>query len=156
MSTNLTWFTLGNGRLTLGARPTPDYLEKLRDQGISHIASIQTSDENKPQLKTDVESKGLKWLWLPFNVADMFVSNDTEKAFLQQYLAEVAQTLREGGSVYLHCDGNCERCRLFLYALCIHQRIPAGSAYNVVHSFGGDKANQLSRRELQQAAAIVS
>ena len=95
-------------------------------------------------------------MWLPFNIADIFVNNDTEKAFMQQYLQEVAETLREGGKVYLHCDGNCERCRLFLYALCIHQRIPASSAYNIIHSFGGDKANQLSRRELQQAAAIVA
>ena len=156
MTSSLSWFNVGNGRITLGARPTPEYLTKLRGQGVTHIATIQTSEENKPELKSDVAEAGLHWLWLPFNIADIFVNNDTEKAFMQQYLQEVAETLREGGKVYLHCDGNCERCRLFLYALCIHQRIPASSAYNIIHSFGGDKVNQLSRRELQQAAAIVA
>lgn len=155
MTTTLNWFAVGAGKITLGARPTPEYMHSLRKQGITHIATIQTSEENKPELKADVSNAGMQWLWLPFNVSDIFVQNETEKAFLQQYLLEVSQTLKEGGRVYLHCDGTCERCRLFLYALCIHIKIPASSAYAIVHSFGGDKANQLSRRELQQAAAIV-
>ena len=155
MTTTLNWFAVGAGKITLGARPTAEYMHALKKQGITHIATIQTSEENKPELKTDVESAGMHWLWLPFNVSDIFVQNETEKAFLQQYLLEVSQTLNEGGRVYLHCDGACERCRLFLFARCIPLKIPASSAYAIVHSFGGEKANLLSRRELQQAAAIV-
>ena len=156
MTSDIKWFSIGAGKITLGARPTPEFLAQLRARNVTHIATIQTSEENKPALQSDVKKAGLHWLWLPFNVEDIFVNNDTEKAFMQQYLLEVSQTLKEGGRIYLHCDGNCERCRLFLYALCIHLKIPASSAYNVVHSFGSDKANQLSRRELQQAAAIVA
>ena len=54
MTSSLSWFTVGNGRITLGARPTPEYLTKLRGQGVTHIATIQTSEENKPELKSDV------------------------------------------------------------------------------------------------------
>ena len=74
MTSSLSWFNVGNGRITLGARPTPDYLIKLRGQGVTHIATIQTSEENKPELKSDVAEAGLHWLWLPFNIADILSS----------------------------------------------------------------------------------
>jgi hypothetical protein len=152
----LKWLTVGGGRISILPRPNKESLVHLRDTGVTHVATIQTSDDAQPTMKDSVINAGLQWIWLPFDKSDLYLPSSHDKAFLHQYLFEVKNTLKSGASILLHCDGQATRCRLFLYALCLYLKIPATSTYSILHSFGATQANQLSRQDLQQSALLAS
>ena len=95
---------------------------------------------------------GLEWLWVPFSHPSS--QSPTDDVHLHHYLHELSKMLSEGASIYLHCDGSQHRCSLLFYALCHYVGIPSNSAYNALHSFGRNAANNLSRSELTWAAEL--
>ena len=149
---SLAWFSLHSGKICLGPKPTQNTCEKLKSMGVTHVASVQTSEENAPVVRDTAQKAGLEWLWLPFVHSSPQAS--TDDIHLHQYLHELSTILEQGGRVYLHCDGSQQRCSLLFYALCHYCRIPSGCAYNALHSFGAKAANHLSRSKLQWAAQL--
>ncbi|GEA12266.1 hypothetical protein [Alteromonas sp. KUL49] len=149
---NIAWFTLGSGRICLGKKPDNDYLVKLKQSGVSHLATVQTGEEEGRSYESKALEAGLTWVWLPFDRQKAATQN--EEAYIQQYLTELKALLADGASVYLHCDGTQQRCSLLLFALCVNKGMSTSSAYAVLHSFGKNAANQLPRSALEWAAAI--
>ncbi len=149
---HIPWFALHSGKICLGNKPTPDAYARLSSLGVTHLATLQTSDESAYTIRDDTLEAGLEWLWVPF----MHPSADspTDDVHLHQYLHELSQMLTEGARIYLHCDGSHHRCSLLFYALCHYCRVPSNSAYNALHSFGADAANNLPRAELVWASKL--
>ncbi|BFT29340.1 hypothetical protein D210916BOD24_05160 [Alteromonas sp. D210916BOD_24] len=149
---HIAWFALRAGKICLGKKPTKDDYLRLRALGVTHLATVQTSEENAPSIRDAAKSAGLEWLWVPF----LHPSSDspTDDVHLHQYLHELTQMLAEGANIYLHCDGSQHRCSLLFYALCHYCRIPSNSAYSALHSFGAKAANNLARSELTWAAEL--
>lgn len=149
---SLAWFSLSAGRICLGGKPSPDSYKKLKTLGVTHLATVQTGEEQAPIIRDNAQAAGLGWLWVPFTPPAS--PTPTEDVHLHQYLHELSQMLREGASIYLHCDGTGHRCSLLFYALCHYCGLPSSSAYSALHSFGHGSANQLSRAELSWAAGL--
>ena len=149
---SIAWFSLGAGHICLGKKPVESDFVRLRSLGVTHIATVQTSEEQAPVIRDRSIAAGLEWLWVPF--AHPSSASPTEDVHLHQYLHELSQMLIEGAKIYLHCDGSQHRCSLLFYALCHYCRIPSNSAYNALHSFGANAANGLVRAELAWAAAL--
>ncbi len=148
----LRWFQTSVGRICLGPRPDDALMQILKAEGVSHIATVQTSDEQADAIKALCESFDTRWVWLP--IEKIRDSSKAEVAMLQKYLAELRQILTQGGSVYLHCDKSRYRCRLMFYALCHHLKMPSSSAYPAMHSFSADGANRIAREDLYWAADL--
>lgn len=150
--TNIAWFTLRAGKICLGNKPTDDDYLRLRTLGVTHLATVQTSEENAPSIRDGAINAGLEWLWVPF--LHPSAASPTDDVHLHQYLHELTQMLAEGARIYLHCDGSQHRCSLLFYALCHYCRVPSNSAYSALHSFGAKAANSLARSELSWAAEL--
>ncbi|ALM91684.1 hypothetical protein AOR13_2680 [Alteromonas stellipolaris LMG 21856] len=150
--TSLAWFSLSAGKICLGQKPTSDTYARLKGLGVTHLATVQTGEEDAPIIRDGAKAAGLEWIWLPF--LHPSAESPTDDVHLHQYLHELSQMLTEGASVYLHCDGSQHRCSLLFYALCHYCRVPSNSAYSALHSFGANSANGLSRGELQWAAEL--
>jgi len=148
----LRWFRTSVGRIGLGPRPDDVLMRALKADGVSHIATVQTSDEQAHAIKALCETFETQWVWLP--IENVRESSKAEVAMLQKYLAELRQILTQGGSVYLHCDKSRYRCRLMFYALCHHLKMPSSSAYPAMHSFSADGANRIAREDLYWAADL--
>ena len=151
-SKNIAWFSLRAGQICLGKKPVESDFERLKLLGVTHIATVQTSEEHAPVIRDNAVAAGLEWLWVPF--VHPSSETPTEDVHLHQYLHELSQMLTEGAKIYLHCDGSQHRCSLLFYALCHYCRIPSNSAYNALHSFGANAANNLLRSELTWAAEL--
>jgi len=148
----LAWFSLKAGKICLGKKPTEDTYKTLKSVGVTHLATVQTDDENASAIRDNALIAGLEWLWLPF--LHPSAESPTDDVHLHQYLHELSQMLADGACIYLHCDGSQHRCRLLFYALCHYCHVPSNSAYNALHSFGAHSANGLARSELQWAAEL--
>lgn len=149
---NIAWFSLGAGKICLGSKPNKETYSRLKTLGVSHLATVQTTDEQSSAIRDLAYDAGLEWIWVPF--LHPSAKSPTEDVHLHQYLHELSQMLNEGARVYLHCDGSQHRCSLLFYALCHYCRVPSHSAYGALHSFGANAANNLSRRELAWAATL--
>jgi protein-tyrosine phosphatase len=150
--TNIAWFSLGAGKICLGGKPSDETYSRLKTLGVSHLATVQTTDEQASNIRDKAIASGLEWIWVPF--LHPSAESPTDDVHLHQYLHELSQMLSEGARVYLHCDGSQHRCSLLFYALCHYRSVPSNSAYNALHSFGANAANNLSRGELSWAAAL--
>lgn len=149
---SIAWFSLGAGKICLGKKPTDDVYPRLKSLGVTHLATVQTSEEDAPRIRDGALAAGLEWLWVPF--LHPSAKSPTEDVHLHQYLHELSQMLTEGARIYLHCDGSQHRCSLLFYALCHYRRVPSNSAYGALHSFGANAANGLLRSELAWAAEL--
>ena len=149
---SIAWFSLRAGQICLGKKPVDGDFERLKSLGVTHIATVQTSEEQAPIIRDSSFAVGLEWLWVPFMHPSS--ASPTEDVHLHQYLHELSQMLSEGAKIYLHCDGSQHRCSLLFYALCHYCRVPSNSAYNALHSFGASAANNLLRSELTWAAEL--
>lgn len=148
----IAWFSLRTGKICLGQKPSADTYSRLKTLGVTHLATVQTSEEDAPLICDGALAAELEWLWVPF--LHPSAKSPTEDVHLHQYLHELSQMLSEGARIYLHCDGSQHRCSLLFYALCHYCRVPSGSAYSALHSFGANAANGLSRSELTWAAEL--
>ncbi|NDV89681.1 hypothetical protein GTH32_00525 [Alteromonas sp. 345S023] len=148
----LAWFSLSAGKICLGGKPTDESYQKLKSLGVTHLATVQTGEEQAPVIRDKAHAAGLAWLWVPFTSPG--ASSSTDDVHLHQYLHELSQMLQEGASIYLHCDGTGHRCSLLFYALCHYCRLPSNSAYSALHSFGHGAANHLPRADLSWAASL--
>ena len=149
---SLPWFSIRTGKICLGNKPSDSAYEYLKNVGVTHIATVQTSEENALVVRDLAKRATLEWLWLPFEYTSAALP--TDDIHLHQYLHELSTILKEGAHVYVHCDGSQHRCSLLFYALCHYCGIPSDSAYNALHSFGAKAANQLSRNKLKWAAQL--
>jgi len=145
------WFSLYGGKICFGNRPDTASWAPLLSAKVSHIATVQTRDENAADIRHQCLTSGLKWMWVPFETTS--ISASIEEAFLHQYLREITTVLKDGAHLYLHCDSTLSRCSLLFYALCHYNRLPSDSAYCALHSIN-PQANALSRRELKWAASL--
>ena len=152
LTPGIAWFSLHAGQICLGKKPVESDFERLKSLGVTHIATVQTSEEHAPVIRDNSVAAGLEWLWVPF--VHPSSESPTEDTHLHQYLHELSQMLTEGAKIYLHCDGSQHRCSLLFYALCHYCRVPSNSAYNALHSFGASAANNLLRSELTWAAEL--
>lgn len=148
----IAWFSLKAGKICLGKKLTTNAYDKLKLLGVTHVATVQTGDENAPEVRDATLNSGLEWLWVPYSHPSS--PSLTDDVYLHQYLNDLSKLLSESANIYLHCDGSQHRCSLLLYALCHYLGIPSSSAYNVLHSFGRNAANGLSRAELTWAAKL--
>jgi protein-tyrosine phosphatase len=148
----IAWFSLKAGKICLGKKPDAEAYSKLKDLGVTHLATVQTGEEQAPTVRDNALENGLEWLWVPFTHPS--AQSPTDDVHLHHYLHELSKMLSEGASIYLHCDGSQHRCSLLFYALCHYAGIPSNSAYNALHSFGRNAANNLSRSELTWAAEL--
>lgn len=149
---DIAWFSLGAGKICLGGKPNEETYSKLKALGVSHLATVQTTDEHASYIRDKTIEAGLAWIWVPF--LHPSAESPTEDVHLHQYLHELSQMLNEGARIYLHCDGSQHRCSLLFYALCHFRRVPSSSAYSALHSFGANAANNLLRPELAWAATL--
>ena len=151
-SPSIAWFSLKAGKICLGKKPAADTYSALKGLGVTHVATVQTGEEQAPNIRDSAIENGLEWLWVPFSHPSS--QSPTDDVHLHHYLHELSKMLSEGASIYLHCDGSQHRCSLLFYALCHYVGIPSNSAYNALHSFGRNAANNLSRSELTWAAEL--
>ena len=107
-SKNIAWFSLRAGQICLGKKPVESDFERLKLLGVTHIATVQTSEEHAPVIRDNAVATGLEWLWVPF--VHPSSETPTEDVHLHQYLHELSQMLTEGAKIYLHCDGSQHRC----------------------------------------------
>lgn len=148
----IAWFSLKAGKICLGKKPVAEAYSALKGLGVTHVATVQTGEEQAPNIRDSALENGLEWLWVPFSHPSS--QSPTDDVHLHHYLHELSKMLSEGASIYLHCDGSQHRCSLLFYALCHYVGIPSNSAYNALHSFGRNAANNLSRSELSWAAEL--
>ncbi|WP_269517451.1 hypothetical protein [Alteromonas sp. BMJM2] len=148
----IAWFSLKVGKICLGKKPVAEAYSALKSLGVTHVATVQTGEEQAPNVRDSAFENGLEWLWVPFSHPSS--QSPTDDVHLHHYLHELSKMLSEGASIYLHCDGSQHRCSLLFYALCHYVGIPSNSAYNALHSFGRNAANNLSRSELTWAAEL--
>jgi len=148
----IAWFSLRSGKICLGKKPTAADFVRLKGLGVTHLATVQTCEEDAPRIRDGAIAAGLEWTWVPF--LHPSAVSPTDDVHLHQYLHELSQLLVEGARIYLHCDGSQHRCSLLFYAICHYCRVPSDSAYNALHSFGATAANNLVRSELAWAAEL--
>ena len=148
----IAWFSLKAGKICLGKKPAADAYSELKGLGVTHVATVQTGEEQAPNIRDSAIENGLEWLWVPFSHPSS--QSPTDDVHLHHYLHELSKMQSEGANIYLHCDGSQHRCSLLFYALCHYVGIPSNSAYNALHSFGRNAANNLSRPELTWAAEL--
>ena len=63
---NIAWFSLRAGHICLGKKPVESDFERLKSLGVTHIATVQTSEEHAPVLRDNSVAAGLEWLCVPF------------------------------------------------------------------------------------------
>jgi len=142
----------GTASITLGAVPDAQSIQTLKQQGITHVITLQTSSEHAEQVERLVKDAGMHWRWFPFT--ETLDSTETGLELLRQYIQELGKLTTEGKQLYFHCNDARSRCMLLIFALLHHRRIPSSSAYPMLHDLSSGSANRLSRAELQWAASL--
>ena len=86
LTPGIAWFSLHAGQICLGKKPVESDFERLKSLGVTHIATVQTSEEHAPVIRDNSVAAGLEWLWVPF--VHPSSESPTEDTHLHQYLHE--------------------------------------------------------------------
>ena len=57
---NIAWFSLRAGQICLGKKPVESDFERLKSLGVTHIATVQTSEEHAPIIRDRSLAAGLE------------------------------------------------------------------------------------------------
>jgi hypothetical protein len=109
---------LGAGALAIGHRPPLRALEPMRRAGFTHIATVLAENENPHAIGAAAEAAELGWLWLELGSTKSLPARG--KAEIATALATMADILRDGGCLYLHCSAGIHRTGMIAAALMFH------------------------------------
>jgi len=112
-------------------------LQTITDCGIKRVVCLAPCKEimNKsPEYHQLLESENLPWIWDPFCVPDYGVPENREE-FLRLALF-VANRLREGESVLVHCGAGIGRTGMFAVCILLALGVEKEAALDQVKSAG--------------------
>lgn len=111
----LTFARLLSGALTIGHRPRLRGLKRLRDVGVTHVATILSMPENPEAIGSATRSAGLEWLWI--NLGSTKSLPARRRPDIAEGLRSIEAILGAGGRIYLHCSAGIHRTGMISAAL---------------------------------------
>ena len=140
------------GRLYLSAMPGGDdwegFLSDLAGAGIDAIVSLESTPEierKSPAYAKAIEEGDLPCARMEFPIPDFGVPGDRDR--YTSFVAEVADAIRSGGSVLVHCGAGIGRTGTFAVCLLIALGAGAAEALERVGS-AGSRPETEGQREL--------
>lgn len=143
---------LGTGSIITGNTPDAEDLAALKQLDISHIVTLLTADEDAEQIREAIVGAGFHSRWFPVTAA--VEESETECEHFRQYVQELSELLSEGGNIYLHDGVSHTRAALIVFAMLHLRGIPSASAWTLLSDLTHGAARNVSRPELQWAAAL--
>jgi protein-tyrosine phosphatase len=106
---------LGAGALAITHRPKVKLLPAMRAAGVTHLVTLLSKREGALAVGTAAEAAGLAWVWVE-------LPNGGEPAPERRHdiaasLRTVADLVRGGAKVVVHCSAGIHRTGMFAYAL---------------------------------------
>jgi protein-tyrosine phosphatase len=139
---SLHWINLEGVRLGIMPRPRgndwlPGDLRMLRQAGVDVIVSALTASETE-ELGLSAESKectqnGL--IFVPFPIEDRSLPTDRSK--FDSLVEQLAQCLRKGKSVAVHCRAGIGRSSLIAACVLLKMGLPPESAFQAIEESRG-------------------
>ena len=115
MKKDLSWITVGGGRLAVGGRPKLTAFAAMAREGCTHILTLLSEREGASSLQGAAILAGLTWLWLP--LANGTPPPEGRDDDVRRALADVHAALAAGGSVYVHCAAGIHRTGMIANAV---------------------------------------
>lgn len=114
----LTFVRLMSGALAIGHRPPLRALKRMREAGVTHVATVLSQQENPHAIAAAARSAGLEWLWIELGSTKILPART--KPEIRDALVSLAAILEAGGRIYLHCSAGIHRTGMIAAALLFH------------------------------------
>lgn len=114
----LVFLPLGAGALAIGHRPPLRTLKRLREAGLSHVATALSEAENAHAIGAAAAHAKLGWIWIPIGSTKNLAG--VSRATIAAALQTLTEALDAGGRVYLHCSAGIHRTGMIAAALLFH------------------------------------
>ncbi|HEU0036423.1 MAG TPA: tyrosine-protein phosphatase [Kofleriaceae bacterium] len=106
---------IGGGALALTHRPKKTAFAGLRAAGATHLVTLLDESEGSAEIGTGAIAAGLAWIWLPLRGGNPPRAERDDE--LRGRLREIADVIRGGGHVVVHCSAGVHRTGMIGYAL---------------------------------------
>ena len=113
-----TFVGIGGGALAIGHRPPLRALPAMKRQGLTHIATVLSREEDAEALGAATNRAGLAWLWIDLGSTKTLPQR--RRSDIAEALRAMAAILDDGGSIYLHCSAGIHRTGMIAAALLFH------------------------------------
>jgi protein-tyrosine phosphatase len=109
-----------DGMLCIGHRPKHSDLFDLRDEGFTHVVTVQSKSEEARDIGHETERIGLRWIWLPLGTAKVPVKDEEDIRHIKTVLRQLVSLLNHSepvAKIYLHCSAGLHRTGMITFAL---------------------------------------
>lgn len=106
-SQGLTFARIGVGALAIGHRPPLRTSPRMREAGLTHIATVLSKTEDPHAIERAALDAGLDWIWAPLGSTKNLPS--CASPHIAAALESMAEALAGGGRIYLHCSAGIHR-----------------------------------------------
>lgn len=106
---------VGGGAVAVTHRPRLKSLPTMRLAGTTHLVTLMSRREGAPALGVAAQAAGLEWVWVELGHGGIPpAERDPE---LAKAVTTVANLVRDGAQVTVHCSAGIHRTGMFTYAL---------------------------------------
>jgi protein-tyrosine phosphatase len=112
--------TVRDGLLCIGHRPKHSDLFDLRDEGFTHVVTVQSKSEEARDIGHETEKIGLRWIWLPLGTAKVPVKDEEDIRHIKTVLRQLVSLFNHSEPIaktYLHCSAGLHRTGMITFAL---------------------------------------
>lgn len=111
----LNFLAIENGQIAIGHRPKLKFVAELKQNGVTHIVTIQSEKEGAKDIGKAVAKNQLEWIWIPVGTArpswEPELLEEIERNFVM-----IKEALQAGGKLYIHCSAGIHRTGMFTNA----------------------------------------
>jgi protein-tyrosine phosphatase len=121
------WLSLGAGSLAIGHRPSKGLLQTLKLQGMTHLVTLLGEKEGAREIGRWLRPMEVKWIWLSM-LSGGGIPEAEQLPALRAGVRAVAEAIRAGGRVYIHCSAGIHRTGMIAYAVMLDLQLPPHAA----------------------------
>jgi protein-tyrosine phosphatase len=109
------WVPVLNGSLSIGHKPSKKMIADLGFQGCTHLLTLLSEKERAKEIKQQLRSTPIEWLWLPMENAKEPESERQEEIIT--LFQTIQSALEQGARLYIHCSAGIHRTGMITCAL---------------------------------------
>ena len=149
----LTFARIHSGALAIGHRPPLRSLPRMREAGVTHIATVLSEREEPHAIETAVREAGLSWLWVELGSTKTLPAR--AKPEIAAALDLLSSILAAGGCVYLHCAAGIHRTGMITAALLFRLGLSEDEARAVLTALREVTAREMGQERWTWASSFA-
>ncbi len=141
------------GSIIIGHRPGIRAIKALGRKGVTHLVTLMSEPEGATNIGDAVSEENIHWIWFSMKTGNPPGKKRIPE--LQRLFIEIADALKSGGMVYVHCSAGIHRTGMIVYAFLRYSGFPEDQACGMLKALRLVTAESVGEERLAWGDRLV-